>query len=264
MQKHVLSFDLETVPDYDLARSIDPEALADKTDDEVNEWLGKNRNTSSMLNFPKLLFHKVVCASFTEWSRDSGISITSLVGEEKPLLSDFFDVIKVGGGPDKAQLVSYNGKGFDLPTAMQRAMIHNVKTHGTFYQSGDYKWNNYVGRYLDAHVDLMDAGGLYQSNARNRLGDITTAIGLPGKIGVGGPNVAEAYAEGKLDDIKDYCEMDTILTMMTFIRYQEVTNGLCVKLKEMKMDFVEFFGENHENELINVLAETWDYAKWLR
>ena len=44
--------------------------------------------------------------------------------------------------------------------------------------------------------------------------------GLPGKIGIGGAKVWEAYLAGDIAGIRDYCEADTANTYLLYLPYQ--------------------------------------------
>lgn len=45
-------------------------------------------------------------------------------------------------------------------------------------------------------------------------------IGLPGKSGVGGENVADAWLAGEIAAIRDYCEIDTMNTYLIWLRFE--------------------------------------------
>lgn len=119
---------------------------------------------------------------------------------------------------DHAQLVSWNGRGFDLPVLNMRAMKHKIAMPW-YYQEKDVRY-----RYTDAgHCDLMDFLGDYGAGRNMKLGDVARLIGLPGKIGdVAGNGVAKLVAEG--DDVKTmnrvrrYCAQDAVQTAIIFVR----------------------------------------------
>jgi predicted PolB exonuclease-like 3'-5' exonuclease len=50
--------------------------------------------------------------------------------------------------------------------------------------------------------------------------------GFPGKLGMDGSQVYSAYREGKLEDIRRYCETDVMNTYLVYCRYQKLRGGL--------------------------------------
>lgn len=274
MYKAISAFDAETVPDLDLTKKINPE-LEGATDSEVYQWLGENRNTNRNYPddpsiFPKILFHKIVTISSATWTNADGFQLYThgshdleKEGDEKQILEDFFETIKSLGGPSKLQLVSFNGKGFDSIALGQRSLIHGVNGEAFFTQKDDAKWNNYIGRYLPAHIDLMDVLAQYSGNGRCRLNDLSIAVGLPGKVGVGGPNVMDAHAKGNFIDINNYCEIDALITILIFYRYLVMTTECPRLLKTMQEDLIEFLeSSDHQNPLVSELVSAWEYKEW--
>ena len=81
--------------------------------------------------------------------------------DEKKLLQGFFGYFE----RLKPRLVSFNGRGFDLPVLKYRAMVHGVSV-SWLYGAGD-KWNSYQNRYsTDWHCDLLDVLSDYGTSAR--------------------------------------------------------------------------------------------------
>ncbi len=50
--------------------------------------------------------------------------------------------------------------------------------------------------------------------------NISKLIGFPGKLGMDGSKVWEAYQQGKLAEIRNYCETDVVNTWLVFARFQ--------------------------------------------
>jgi predicted PolB exonuclease-like 3'-5' exonuclease len=90
----------------------------------------------------------------------------------------------------------------------------------------DFKWNNYISRYHHRHLDLMDLLALYQSRANAPLDAMAKLCGFPGKLGMDGSAVYEAYLNGQLEDIRRYCETDVMNTYLLYCRYQLMRGGL--------------------------------------
>ncbi|MDP2816215.1 MAG: 3'-5' exonuclease, partial [Rectinemataceae bacterium] len=88
------------------------------------------------------------------------------------------------------------------------------------------KWNNYISRYHARHTDLMDLLALYQPRANAPLDDLAKLMGLPGKLGMDGSAVWGAYLDGKIDDIRDYCETDVVNTYLVWCRFQKMRGAM--------------------------------------
>jgi hypothetical protein len=126
------------------------------------------------------------------------------------------------------QLVSWNGGGFDLPVLHYRALNHGVVAN-KYWDLGeddrDFKFNNYIGRYHMRHLDLMDLLGLYQPKNNAPLDAMAKLCGFPGKLGMDGSKVYEAFLAGQLEEIRRYCETDVMNTYLLYCRFQKMRGG---------------------------------------
>jgi predicted PolB exonuclease-like 3'-5' exonuclease len=216
----VLAFDIETVPDVEGLRRL--HGLDTKISDRaVADMAFQLRRQATGNDFLPLHLHRVIVISCALRDRD-GFKVWSLGGadgEEGALIQRFFD------GLDKytPQVVSWNGGGFDLPVMHYRGLIHGVKAP-RYWDMGDdnrdFKWNNYISRYHMRHLDLMDLLALYQPRANAPLSELAQLAGLPGKLGMDGSGVWEAYQAGKVAEIRNYCEADVVNTYLLFLRFQ--------------------------------------------
>lgn len=222
----VLAFDIETVPDCAGIRRLYG-LPADLPDREVAEIAFQKRRTQTGSDFLAPHLHRVVVISCV-LREGEAIKVFSL-GEpeagEQEAIQRFYD------GIEKLvpQLVSWNGGGFDLPVLNYRALAHGVVA-GKFWDQGDedkeFRWNSYLGRYHARHLDLMDVLAMYQPRSNAPLDDVARLCGFPGKIGVGGAQVWEAYCNGQIKAIRDYCEADTANTYLLYLRFQQLRGAL--------------------------------------
>jgi len=213
----VLAFDIETVPDVAGIRRLHG-LPADLPDAEVAEIAFQMRRVRSGSDFLAPHLHRVVVISCV-LRGDEGLRVFSLEGEEKDVIQRFYD------GLEKfvPQLVSWNGGGFDLPVLNYRGLALGVSAP-MFWETGDenrdFRYNNYVSRYHARHLDLMDVLAMYQPRNNAPLDEVAQIAGLPGKIGVGGAKVWEAWLAGESAKVRDYCEVDTVNTYLLYLRYQ--------------------------------------------
>jgi predicted PolB exonuclease-like 3'-5' exonuclease len=222
----VLVFDIETIPDVAGIRKLHAVDSA-VSDADVAAMAFQLRRQTVGHDFLPLHLHRVIaisCAlsdgeSFRVWSL--GESAES----ERDIIQRFFDGIE----KYTPQLVSWNGAGFDLPVLHYRGLIHGVRAP-RYWDVGDedreFRYNNYISRYHMRHCDVMDLLSLYQSRAVAPLDEIAQLLGLPGKLGMSGSQVWSAYCEGRLADIRNYCETDVVNTYLVFLRFQAMRGAL--------------------------------------
>ncbi len=152
------------------------------------------------------------------------------------LVRRFFD------GIDKfaPTLVSWNGGGFDLPVLHYRALLHGVQAPRYWDTGGedrDFKWNNYLSRYHERHTDLMDVLAAYQPRATARLDEVASMLGFPGKMGMSGAKVWDAFLAGDIEGIRNYCETDVLNTYLVYLRFELIRGHLTPQAydKELKL-----------------------------
>jgi predicted PolB exonuclease-like 3'-5' exonuclease len=221
-----LVFDIETVPDVAGLRRLRPQwqGLADA---EVAESAFAERREKTGSDFLPLHQHRVVAIGCA--FRDTqGFRVRCLGSErddEAKLITDFFRLV------DRytPQLVSWNGGGFDLPVLHYRALMHGVQA-ARYWEMGEgereFKWNNYISRYHLRHLDLMDLLSLYQPRATAPLDEIARLAGYPGKLGMGGAQVWPSYQQGRLAEIRAYCETDVVNTFLVYTRFERMRGVL--------------------------------------
>jgi len=216
----VLVFDLETIPDVSGLRTLlgSDAALSDA---EVAAQAFSARREKTGSDFLQHHLHRVAAISCV-FRDDEGFrvrSLGSLDDAEPKLIQDFYRIVE----RYTPQLVSWNGGGFDLPVLNYRALIHGINA-ARFWEMGDedrdFKWNNYLSRYQTRHLDLMDHLAMYTGRANAPLDDLAKLCGFPGKMGVDGSQVWSLYQEGRLQEIRDYCETDVVNTYLVYCRYQ--------------------------------------------
>jgi predicted PolB exonuclease-like 3'-5' exonuclease len=97
------------------------------------------------------------------------------------------------------------------------------------HNSGD-KWDSYTSRYSsDWHCDLLEVLSGYGASARCKLNEVCAIMGFPGKFGVDGSKVASMIDQGRVQEVRDYCETDVLNTYLVYLRYQMHTGNLSVE-----------------------------------
>ncbi|QKT02393.1 3'-5' exonuclease [Ectothiorhodospiraceae bacterium 2226] len=217
---NVFVFDIETVPDVDGGRRLyELEGLSDA--EVASVMFHRRRQETGGSEFLRLHLHRIVAISAVLRTRDT-FKVWSL-GEpqapEREIVQRFFD------GLDRftPTLVSWNGCGFDLPVLHYRALLHGVSAP-RYWETGEedasFRWNNYLSRYHARHTDLMDVLAAYQPRANAPLDEIATLMGFPGKMGMSGAKVWDAFQGGEIEAIRNYCETDVLNTYLVYLRFE--------------------------------------------
>lgn len=227
----VLVFDIETIPDIAGLRVLRG-AAADASDADVYAAELSERAEAGKSDFMPLHLQRVVVVSCVFRDAD-GLRVHSFVDrspvgaastDEGRVIQQFFRTVE----KKVPQLVSWNGGGFDLPVLHLRGLMHGVVADKYWDMGEDdreFKWNNYISRYHLRHLDLMDLLALYQSRASAPLDAMAKLCGFPGKLGMDGSAVYGAWLDGRLDDIRRYCETDVMNTWLLYCRFQKMRGG---------------------------------------
>lgn len=130
-------------------------------------------------------------------------------------------------------LVSFNGRGFDVPLLELAAFRYGLQVPGWF-QTSTKAYEQPRNRYnTQAHIDLCDM--LTNFGATRFTGGLNLAanlLGKPGKMDVQGHMVQDLYDEGRLAEINDYCRCDVLDTYFVFLRTRVLGGELALKTEQ--------------------------------
>jgi hypothetical protein len=199
-----LVIDIETVPDTGRWSPPDP-------------TLAPNASA-----FPPNWAHRVVTIGYLWLGHDyraKQFGVVAAKGEarespdarERALLAEFSRLVE----RTRATLVTYNGRSFDLPVIALRSLCHAVPL-GWYYRD-----RNVRARYSDdGHLDICDWLADHGASRAGSLDALAHLIGLPGKVGVDGSQVAGLYDAGDQDAIDRYCMSDVAQTALLLLRFR--------------------------------------------
>ena len=235
-----LVFDIETIPDSINGKKIFNLDNHYQTPKDIINKMCELRKEQTGSDFMRHHLHQIVAISAVMESNET-IKIWSLGNEnstEKELIERFFEGIE----KYSPVLISWNGGGFDLPVLHYRALLYGIAAP-RYWEIGEedthFKWNNYLNRYHYRHMDLMDILSCYQSKACASLNDIALMLGLPGKLGMDGSQVWEAYQTGKILKIRQYCETDVLNTYLVYLRFELIRGKLTLENYTQKIDKIK-------------------------
>lgn len=258
---NILAFDIETIPDAAGARRLlGLDGLDDRETAEVM-FSRRRQETGGASDFLRHHLHRVVAVSVVLASRDSvkAWSLGEPQSGEAELISRFFE------GLEKytPTIVSWNGRGFDLPVLHYRALLHGVQAP-RYWETGDneqaFRWNNYLSRFHHRHTDLMDVLAGYEGRAAAPLDEIASLLGFPGKMGMTGGQVWERYLAGENAAIRDYCETDALNTYLVYLRFELMRGGYSEQSYRSQCERVRQFLASADKPHLAAFLEAWDAA----
>ena len=198
--------------------------------------------------FLPVCFHRVVSISavmadgFGRFLR-----VSTLEGEnERDKIAKFLTFIE----DFNPRLVSFNGRGFDLPMIMARAMCYDLSA-AAYFETNDRdnnksKWENYRSRYDGRfHLDLLDHISDFGAVRGLKLDHICASVGLPGKYDVHGDQVLQLYYAGEQDKIDEYCRSDVLNTYWLFLKYELLRGKIT---KDDYLNYIAVMGEFLQKE----------------
>lgn len=226
MMKYISIFDCETIPDFEALRAV---FGYEGSDEEVANLAYKAQKEKTGSEFLPVNFHKIVnISSVITDHKAQFIRVSSINGEdEKEILEKFTNFIN----KNIPRLVSFNGRGFDLPLIAIRSMKYNLP-FGMYFKVEDKnlnigKWNNYRDRYSGAfHLDLLDSFQEFGSIRGISLDGLCKTYGLPGKYDTHGDQVLELFLNGEISKISEYCESDALNTYLLYLKYEIIRENL--------------------------------------
>jgi predicted PolB exonuclease-like 3'-5' exonuclease len=234
-------FDCETIPDATLVRKS---FLLEGSDAEVSEEAFKKQEEKSGSSFLPLPFHQVVAISAVICDDFGAFKKVSTIDgkDEKEMIGNFLAFID----KHNPKLVSFNGRNFDMPMLMIRAMKYNLSCHAYFEVENKMlnksKWDNYRYRFSDRfHVDLMDHISEFGAARGLNLNTLCMMMGIPGKFDVSGDQVHRLYHDSRVEEIKEYCESDVLNTYWLYLKYELLKGHIT---KEDYLDNLHLMSEN--------------------
>jgi predicted PolB exonuclease-like 3'-5' exonuclease len=129
-------------------------------------------------------------------------------------------------------LVSFNGRGFDLPVLELAAFRYGISVPGWFQGAKAFDQPRY--RYnVAAHLDLCELLTNFGTTRFNGgLNLAANLLGKPGKMEVQGHMVQDLYDAGRLAEINDYCRCDVLDTYFVFLRTRVLVGQLSLDTEQ--------------------------------
>lgn len=205
MVQQIITLDVETVLDEEAAAACRYRSAIEPAAD------------SRTAPFAPIPLHRIVCVSLLR-NRERG---RQSIGEDFALTSFHLgrmheaDILRAVEDKlaeikgDQVVMITYNGRSFDAPVLMARAMVHGL------FDARHIARLAGTSRYDDSrHLDVADLLANFGAAPRATLVQACAPLKIPVKTGAAGVSVAALAAAGDFEAIARYCETDVIATWL--------------------------------------------------
>ena len=225
-----LVFDTESVPDGRLlaqvkypGEDLTPEAAIEKARNEARE---QARDGSDFL---PVTFQVPVAVCVLRVGSDflpQAIACLDAPAFRTPeIVRQFWRGV---GHYPRAKLVTFNGRGFDLPLMELAAFDHGCSAKDYFQGSR----NRYNGNHIDLFDWLSNFGAFRLVGGLNLMAKRGRRPAGVGKMEVAGDQVYDMHRAGRLQEINDYCMFDTLDTYFVFLRTRVLLGEMSAEQEE--------------------------------
>lgn len=210
-----LVFDIETIPDGRLIQKTKyPDENLSEEEAVQRARVEARALSSTGSDFLSLSLQFPVAVCVAKVARDFQLLSLSCLDEPRFRTAELVRGFWRGVDHYKAKLVSFNGRGFDVPVLELGAFRYGVAVPHHFAKKNGTRF-----RYGEDHIDLMDFftnhGAFRLAGGLNLLAKL---LGKPGKMDIQGADVYDLYRAGELKAINDYCTYDVLDTYFVFLR----------------------------------------------
>lgn len=215
-----LVFDIETRIDKALLRATQFAGQA-LTDDHAYQRMAEQLQADGGSGFFPLTFH-VPIAIVLGRVDDSYVlrDVRELRADrdgEAAIVREFWAELERFDGV----LVSFNGRGFDLPVLELQALRWECSAPRYFGERDGFR--SRYGRHFDLY-DFLTNGGA--ARLRGGFDLLAKLSGLPGKGETTGADVQGLWETGQTDIVHRYCRSDVIQTYYLFLRVEQLRGRL--------------------------------------
>jgi len=257
-----LLFDTESVPDGRLIGKVKYPDLTLTPEDAVRRAQAEAREQSRVgSDFIPVAFQIPVAVCVIRVAADYALQRITPLGTPHFRPRDIVEQFWCGVGEHlkknpRTKLVTFNGRGFDLPLLELAAFRYRVACGPAYF---DRSRNRYNGN----HIDLLDwLTNLGASRMAGGLNVLSKILGKPGKIDVSGDQVYEMHQAGKIQEINDYCMFDTLDTYFIFLRTRVMMGQISGKQEEALVERARAWIAIHTGELPGLQKYLDNWGAW--
>ena len=202
---NTLTFDIETIPQEELSE-IHEEELEKK----LQSYIRYNQPSEeelpaarSMLMGTNPFFGEIVAIGVKQTMGTGQYDEKCIVGTEKQILCEWWRLLSKFQG----LFISYNGIPFDVPFILKRSMVHKLTpTNKMFLDTRRFsKWPHFDAKLVMSDFDRYQGCTL-------RLACEHIGIKSPKEGEIAAKDVAQAFKDGRIKEIAEYCMRDVEAT----------------------------------------------------
>lgn len=196
--------------------------------------------------FPPPITRKIACLGYMVINDQFDIEALNIGREDQETEEEILQVFSGFVKANVANLITWNGKRFDLPVIVYRCLHHRVPLPW-YFENSAYRYRFTT----DGHFDLADYISDYFSTPKPSLNLIAKLVGLPGKLW--NPyHTNKLYNENKMEEISKYCITDVIQIYAVFLRIMH--------LRGILGDAAYYAAKNRLDTYVKNTAEKQDSA----
>ncbi len=259
-----LVFDIESIPDAKLIKKV---KYPNQDVDEIGavrkfqEEILNNTNGASF--FIPVTFQFPISICIAKVGHDFNLVDIVLLDEPEFRPAEMVRLFWHGveNQYTSASLVTFNGRGFDIPLLELMAFRYGytVKRHFKDKYSARY-------RFGTKHIDLHDWMSNYNAiRVNGGLNLLAKVLGKPGKMEAKGEEVYDMFLEGKVEEINDYCIHDVLDTYFVFLRNRVLLGELPIEREQDVVKNAYNFISNNVDRIpaFKMYLEHWgDWEPW--
>jgi predicted PolB exonuclease-like 3'-5' exonuclease len=226
-----LVFDVESVPDPRIIRLVKYPG-EDMTDEGAvrafqEEMLRQNNGVS---DFIPVTFQYPISICIAKVREDYSLQDVVSLDEPRFRPSEMTRLFWLGIEElyDHASMVTFNGRGFDIPLLEMMAYRYG-------YAAKRHFRDKFAGRFRfgTKHIDLQDWLSNYSAIRMNGgLNLLAKLLGKPGKMSTKGSEVYDMFLAGRIQEISDYCVHDVLDTYFVFLRTRVMLKEITIEQEQ--------------------------------
>ena len=242
-----LVFDIESVPDVKLIKKvkypdidIEESEIVSKFQKEIlNNSNGASSFIPATFQIPVSICAAKIDANFTLMDIDLLDSPKFRTAE---MVKEFWNYAE---NMDKgSSLVTFNGRGFDIPLLEFMAFRYGYKAKRHFKDKFGSRYR-FGTQHIDVHDWLSNYNAVRMNGGLNLLAKV---LGKPGKMDVSGADVYDMYLDGKVKEINDYCTHDVLDTYFVFLRTKVMLGEITIEREQDIVKNAKHFLETNKEK----------------
>jgi predicted PolB exonuclease-like 3'-5' exonuclease len=254
-----LVFDIESVADPELVAKLKYPDRVIAPNDAVRAYRDEllEKSDSDFIPYPFQLPVAIAIAKV-----DTDFRLLDLVTLDEPnyrphIMTDLF--WRGWQAYNRPTLVTFNGRGFDLPLLELAAFRYGISVPAWFalkakaYEQPRNRYNT------ESHFDLCDIltnfGATRMTGGLNLVANL---IGKPGKMDTQGHMVQDLYEQGELERISNYCRCDVLDTYFVFLRVAVLTGQIKLEQEQtLVAETKQWLEQRQDVPAFQMYLENW-------